>query len=466
MKKSYLFTIIALIVLATSCKKDNSIGANLLPSDDLLNAKFSDTFSVETKTLADTILRTDKMVKNYLGVINDPQFGFQKASIVMELDRPSSVFDDTLGPFIIDSVVLFLKYNFIYGDTLTPQSFTVSTIENKINETQAYYANNNDFTSGTFLGDLNNYLYTPTRNKVKTTTTDTIGVAGLMRIKLDNSVIQSRIMDLSQNIKRDSSLFKNAFNGIRIENSNTTGNAMAEIDLNSTFTNMTIFYKDKKGKAQVSKLFPNLFRVVSGAIKQQTNSINLFNNSLSTAVQNTISSGVQNDSINYMLAQGGTLIKVSLPTLANLGKVAVNKAVLQVTQIIPNSDLSLITPPTAAMFLVRRNTSGNLDFLPSYVEPFYNGYGVVDSVGTDILGNKFVRYSMNLSKHIQDISKGLQTNSDIYLATYRTGGTDGTINLLSSYSYGYTPYRVIVAGPNYSDIRYKMKLNLTYTLIK
>lgn len=466
MKKNCLFTIIALIVLAISCKKDNSIGANLLPSDDLLNAKFSDTFSVNAKTLADTFLRTDKMVKNYLGVINDPQFGFQKACIVMELDRPTSVFDDTLGPFVVDSVILFLKYNFVYGDTLTPQSFKVSTIENKINETQAYYSNNTDFAAGTFLGSLNDYLYTPTRNPVSTSTTDTIGLVGLIRIKLDNSTIQNRIMDLSQSIKRDSSLFKNAFNGLRIENSTTNGKAMAEIDLNSSFTNMTIYYKDKNGKAQVSKLFPNLFRVSNGAIVQQTNSINLFSNNLSAAIQSTIGSGVQNDSINYMLAQGGTLIKVALPTLANLGTVAVNKAVLQITQIIPNSDLSFIAPPTAGMFLAKRNTDGNLDFIPSYVEPFYNGYGVVDSVGTDIAGNKLVRYSINLSKHIQDISKGIQTNSDLYIVTYRTGGTDGSNNLLSSYSYGYTPYRVAVAGPNYSDVRYKMKLNLTYTLIK
>ena len=471
MKKKYLSTIIALIVLAISCKKDNSIGANLLPSDDLLNAKFSDTFSIEAKTLADTFLRTDKLSKNYLGVINDPQFGFQKASIVMELDRPTSVFDDTLGPFVIDSVVLFLKYNFIYGDTLTPQSFTVSTIENKINETQAYYSNNTDFAAGTFLGNLDNYFYTPTRNPVSTTTTDTTGVVGLMRIKLDNSVIQNRIMNLSQSEKRDSSLFKNKFNGIRIENSNTNGKAMAEIDLNSTFTNMTIFYKDKNGKAQVSKLFPNLFRVAGGTIVQQTNSINLFNNNLNTTVQNTISSGVQNDSINYMLAQGGTLIKVSLPTLANLGAVAVNKAELQITQIIPNTQ-TLSAPFT--IFLLKRNINGQLDILPTYSQAESNSYGVTgvrpegvgytDSVFNDNLGNKMVRYSIKVSKYVQNISKGLETNTELYIAYYQAAGIDVTKNILSNF--GYLPTRIIFAGSNYSDARYKMKFNLTYTEIE
>jgi len=469
MKNTFLLFIAALLVLISSCKKDNSIGANLLPSDDLLNANFTDTFTVTAKTIADGPLRSDKLAKNYLGVINDPLFGFQQSSIVMELDKPTNIFDDTLmTSFTVDSVVLFLKYNFVYGDTLTPQSFKVSRINNKIIETQAYYATQaTDFAypASTSLGTLDDYLYTPTRNLVSTTTTDTTGVSSLIRIKL-NDQVGDDILNLKQTILRDSSLFKNAFNGIRVENSNTIGKAMAEIDLSNVYTYVGIFYKDKNGKAQLSKLFPNLYRITSGAIVAQTNSINLFTNTLNSTVQSVIGSGLENDPVNYVLGQGGTLVKVNLPTITNLGKVAVNKAVLQVTQIIPNSDTSFKAPSTAAIFLVTRNGSGDLDFIPSYVEPFYNGYGVVDSVGTDISGNKVVRYSINLSKHIQDISKGTLANTELYISTYRTGGTDGTKNLLSSYSFGYTPLRVILAGSNYSDTRYKMKLNLTYTTIK
>jgi hypothetical protein len=274
-------------------------------------------------------------------------------------------------------------------------------------------------------------------------------------------------MNLGQSKLRDSTLFKNEINGILVDNADNTGKAMSEIDLSSINSNVTIFYKNKYGKELNSKLFTNLYRFVNGVVLPQTNSINLFSNNFSGTPLNTVlSAGAQNDSVNYMLGQGGTLIKVSLPTLSNLGKVAVNKAVLQVTQIIPNSNLSFASPATATMFLVKRNTDGYLDFIPSYIAPFYNGYSIVDSVGTDIAGNKFVRYTINISKHIQDISKGTLINSDLYISTYRTGGTDGTKNLLSTYNYGYTPYRVILAGSNYSDVRYKMKLNLTYTLIK
>lgn len=468
MKKIFLLSIVALVVLISSCKKDNSIGASLLNPDDLLNAKFTDTFSITAKTLSDTFMRTDKLYKNYLGVINDPLFGIQKASIVMELDRPSNIFDDTLmTTFTVDSVLLLLKYNTVYGDTLIPQSFKVSKITNKIDETRAYYAEpatDLSFPAGVELGNVSDYLFTPTRNPVSTSTTDTTGVKSIIRIKLDDQLGRD-ILGLGQTVLRDSTQFKNAFNGIRVENTNSNGNAMAEIDLSSTNTAVFIYYKDKYGIARQSKLFPNLYRIVSGTISPQTNSINLFEKSLSTALQNVVNSGLQNDSINYLLGQGGTIVKVNLPTIANLGKVAVNKAVLQVTQIIPNT-ASLTSPATSSLVLVTRNTDGNLDFIPTSVAPYFDGFGIVDSVGTDIAGNKLVRYSINISKYIQDISKGTQTNLEIYLATYRTGGTLGTKNLLATYSYGYVPSRLIFAGSNYSDNRYKMKLNLTYTLIK
>jgi hypothetical protein len=477
MKKIYLLITIAVLTFIAACKKDNTIGADLLPSDDLLNAKFSDTFSLNVKTLDDVALRTDKLSRNYLGVITDAKFGFQKASIAMELDRPTNIFDDTLGPFLVDSVVLLLKYNSIYGDTLTNQSFWVNPLATAINESQSYLSNFNPVITAT-VGTLNNYLYTPTRNPVQTSATDTTGIVGLLRIKL-NDAFGQQIMNLGQNTLRDSTLFKNAFNGILVENTNTYGNAMAEIDLASVYSSLNIYYKNKYGVTKQSKLFPNLYRAVNGSITTQTNSVNIFSKTLSPTVNTVIGSGQTSDSINYLLGQGGTLIKINLPTLANLGKVAVNKAVLQITQIIPNTQTSFETPYNLAL-LKRNTTTGELELLPtSNVTNTHNtaleDIGYIDSIATDLAGNKMVRYSIKMTKYIQNISKGIETNTDLYIATYKSGGTDGSTNILSVYNvlkypyivpFSYNPTRFIFAGSNYSDNRYKMKLNLTYTEIK
>ena len=462
MKRFYFLSIITIITLISACKKDTSIGADILPSADLLNVRVSDTFSLTSKTLDDTFLRTDKLSKNYLGIINDPLFGFQKASIVMELDRPSTVFDDTLGPFTLDSVVLFLKYSTLYGDTTVPQSFKVSTIGNPINESTAYYSNNSSFPGTGQIGSVNNY-YFQTTNLVKLHPADSVGTASIFRIKL-NSFFGYSILNLGQNVLRDSALFKSVFPGIAIENSSGTGNAMAEISLGSTNSYIAIFYKDKYGASKEMKMYSNIFRFNNGVISTSQNGVNLFSKTHSASVLNTINSGLTTDSVNYILGQGGTLVKIGMPTITSLGKVAINKATLSITQIIQNSPV-LQTP--LFLLLLKRNSSGNPDILSTG-----DGVGLLDTTGKDPLGNKIAVYNFNISKYIQDISKGLQTNADLYIATYRSAGTDGTFNALNSLTNGsvinfsYAPPRVIVAGPNYSDPRYRMKLNLIYTLIK
>jgi hypothetical protein len=419
MKRIYLVSIIAILTFLSSCKKDTSIGADILPQDDLLNVKFTDTLTVFSKTLADTFLRTDKLSKNYLGVINDPLFGFQKASIAVELDRPNDVYDDTLmTSYTVDSVVLFLKYSYIYGDTTVPQSFDVSTISNKIIETSPYYSNSSLFPPTGIIGSVSNYLFTPTTNPVATSRTDTGGVTGILRIKINNSV-GNTILDLKQTILRDSSLFKNAFPGILIENATNAGKAMAEIDISSGFSALAIFYKDKNGDAKDMKLFTSILNYNTGSNSTRVNGVNLFTNSFASAVQNTVTSGLVSDSVNYVLGQAGTLLRISLPTLNNVGRVAVNKATILLSQIQANTS-DLQTP--FYLVLLKRNAAGNIDILPTG-----DGVGILDTTTTDDFGNKIARYSFNVSKYIQAVAMGNETNSDLYVATYRFTGTDGTV---------------------------------------
>lgn len=464
MKRSYLLIAIALIALISSCKKDSTIGASILPPEDLVNAKYTDTFTLQAKTLADTFLRTDKLSKNYLGIINDSKFGFQKASLVTELEKPNTVYDDTLmTTFTVDSVVLFLKYNSVYGDTSVAQDFKVSTISNPINESNLYFSNTTSFPAASMIGLVNNYYIEPS-NKIKVSISDSFGIDGIIRIPVNNSV-GTTILSLGQTILRDSTSFKNAFPGIVVENSTLNGKAMASVDFSSLYTGLVIFYKDKTGANKEMRMYALLSKVTSTSVISRLNGINLFSNTLSTSVSNVINSGAVSDSINYIYGQGGSVVKISLPTLSSLGKVAINKASISFTQVEKNSNDELKEP--TFLLLLKRNANGLLDILPTN-----DGVGIIDSTGTDDLGNKISRYSFNISKYVQNISLGLESNSDLYIATYRSGGTDPSVNVLNSIvngsiiNFGYIPSRIIVAGPNYSDPRYKMKLNLTYTLIK
>jgi hypothetical protein len=473
MKKLY-FILTLFVVLVGACKKETGIGADLLPGDDLLFAKNTDTFTLYSKTISDTALRTDKLSKNYLGIINDPIFGDQKASFAIELSRGDLVYDDSLRPgggYTIDSVVLFIRYNGIYGDSTVGQDFKVSTISTAINENIAYYSNNTSFPAGTLLGSTTGYTFAPTQKTILSTT-DTVGTPQIFRIKLDAGGSESlfkSLIDLPASQLRDSLNFKNNFPGILVENSSSAGKAMIEMDLSNANSSVTIFYKDKYSKQKTMRLKTSQLVSYKGSIINRQNGINFFSTNFSSSVNNVVTSGLVSDSINYVLGQGGTLVKISLPTISNLGKVAVNKAVLSVTQIQNNSEKDFFVP--YLLILLKRNTDGVLDIIPTYSSSlnYPEGASFADSVATDGFGNKLVRYNLNITKYIQSLSLGTDSNTDLYLATYRSGGIDGTINTLYSSalnSSGYSPYRSVIAGSNYSDDRFKMKLNITYTLLK
>lgn len=469
MKKFY-FILTLLAVFIGACKKETGIGADLLPGNDLLFAKSTDTFTLYSKTIADNPLRSDKLSKVYLGVINDALFGQQRSSFAIELERGDVVYDDSLrgAGYTIDSVLLFIKYNGIFGDSLVAQDFKVSTISNPINENIAYYSNNASFTANTLLGNTTGYKFAPTQ-KTSLTTTDTIGTTQIFRVVLDNNYFRDLLNNNSASQLRDSLQFKTILPGLLVENATNSGNAMVEMDLSSLYSTVSIFYKDKYSKQRVMNLKTTQLTNINGVLTNRQNGINLFSNTLSSTVQNVATSGLVSDSVNYILGQGGTLVKLSLPTIGNLGKVAVNKALLVVTQIQSNSSKDLYAP--YPLLVLKRNSSGNLDILPSYSTTlsYSEGATLPDSIGVDGLGNKLVRYSINITKYIQSLSLGTENNTDLYLATYRSGGTDGTINALNTPALnisGYTPYRAIVAGTNYSDERFKMKLNIIYTKLK
>ncbi|HRG36079.1 MAG TPA: hypothetical protein PK355_07320, partial [Chitinophagales bacterium] len=229
------------------------------------------------------------------------------------------------------------------------------------------------------------------------------------------------------------------------------------------YSSIAIFYKDKYGTKKDMRLFTSIVKYTNGVAGTRVNGINLFSNTLSSALQNTIASGELSDSISYVLGQGGATIKISMPTISNLGNIAVNKAVVAMAQIIPNAS-NLNTP--YYLVLLKHNNDGHLDVLPTG-----DGVGILDTTTTDGFGNKIARYNFNITKYVQAVANGTISNTDLYLGTYRFAGTDGTVNVLNSIvngtvlSIGYSPARVIVAGANHSDARYKMKINLTYTKI-
>jgi hypothetical protein len=444
-------------VFIFACKKSSDIGGNILPIDDLLNSKFSDTATVWTKTIADEAQRTDNMQVNFLGCIQDANLGRSNASIVAELFRPLGMPSDSAGPFTLDSAVLFLRYVSYYGDTTVPQTFTVSTINNKINENNSYFSDETNFMAVTEIGRVNNYTFGPTQ-KVKTATTDTVGSSGVLRIPISSSFANTIVALIGDSTLKDSTQFKNFLPGIIVQNEGTSGNCIVQLSLSDAKSKLSFFITEGDGDKVEMYLPANELAIVNSALTTRVNSINLYSkNYTGTNVPSALASADVSDSVTYVLGQGGLLTKVSFPNLMNFGRVAVNKAILEVTQYQPNN---AFLPPPNSLYLSRK-TSGEYKSLVNYGVV---AFAAKDTLSVNPLGGRYVKYYFNITGYVQDVLFGRDSNTDIYINTHLHPDKTSAENVLSAF--GYTPSGIVFGGGNLSDPVVKAKLRLTYSPVK
>ncbi|MCB9032500.1 MAG: DUF4270 family protein [Chitinophagales bacterium] len=444
-----LIAILLISLLAFSCKKSEDIGANLLPGDDLLNVVSVDTFSLFTKTVSETPFRTDKMNFNFLGYINDAIFGTSNAKLALQINMPSGIPNDSLGPFTIDSVFLYLKYSSVYGDTTTPVNFTVKKLNVKLNEYLPYYSNESSIVGVQTVGSNSNYYFEPAK-AVSSGLNDTAGVSSLLKIPLYTSYANEFVSQIgsSDSVLSKLSVFQDRFVGLMVEAANSA-NIMAKVDLSSSYSRMIIFVKDRNNTTHALS-FPTKFAyIVGNSVTTLSNSINLYNHGLSSTINNAVSSSNESDSIVYISGESSVLTEVKFPTVSNFGIKAINKAVLTFNQYQDNSNGNFKLP---ALLYLYDNNAYNANLLAS---------ATLDS--TTINGTQIYQYNFNITSLIQRVSVGNSTINKAYISTKFLAGTDPNYNLASNV--GYAPNRVILAGSTTSNLTLKPVLKIIYTPI-
>lgn len=123
LKKTSLavFSAICLLFTISSCDDDSSqFGLDVLPGDDKLVVKYSDTMSIPKKQVYDSLerLRLDDIV--YLGYFRDPLLGEIKASLFSDFMRISSPIKlDSLGFSSFVSFTFHFNADSVYSGTST-----------------------------------------------------------------------------------------------------------------------------------------------------------------------------------------------------------------------------------------------------------------------------------------------------------------------------------------------------------
>ena len=441
-KAKGLIPLFFLLIFFGACKKESTqIGVGL--SGDLtgIGSERVTYQNIITRTVLDDSLSSDNLATNILGVINDPIFGYGKASLIVE-----PLLTEEGGDFTnkeIDSVVLVLNYDIEqeagkllrYGDMESELEIEVyqllDTLENK------RYTHKFNPTLGAKLGQFTGKFSFDSVSRV--VDGESIKVAPQMSITLDNSFGTTLFNNVSS-----TAAFKNALKGlVLVPKSNPISGegAIVGIEASNPFSGITVYYDDS-----LTKVFP---------LGSSSAKINLFETTPSGAIASQMS-GTGHFPTTYAQSLGGTKIKVDIPELNQIiemgEEIVINEA--SINFIVDASSVTSNYPEPSRLLLQIPDTTGGLagdksiifiDAFDRLINPNFAGlanYGGDYSEGGYTF--RFNRYLQQLVKEY--IATGVNNFNGFYLSVPS--------------DFPVTPARTVLNTDNTTGA---MKVSITYT---
>lgn len=309
-------SIICLLILITSCKKEGDFNLGASPGSSV-GVQFTDTITLTNQTflLNDSIISA-KPANFSFGAYSDPGVtGVTYAEAYSTLTLNSSNVDYT--GVTIDSSNLYLLYNYAYGDTLSAQDFAVHQITTQMDGSVPYQ------TTTAFV------TYDPTVGGSKSGVMPRVSKKNTMSIPLTNAFAGTILAAADDRSNTD---FNSNYYGIVIKSlNNSTGSIIHGVFTNTTQlvkTRLVVYFK--RGSVKDSAAFyliqntPSFNRVITDRSGTSISSLAYNSDNVTDAAANNKC---------YIQAGTGVVTKVSIPYLHNLAtidgaSVIINKAVL------------------------------------------------------------------------------------------------------------------------------------------
>ena len=475
----------------SACTRINStdIGGDLIPPIDGVTTidTLIDVVS-ETFDSNDTV-RVYKADNHFVGAItNDPLFGKTKASMYFELKPLFYPYyiagnKDSLK---IDSAVLILSYNGVYGDSTQPIRLNVAEISQStpLDIATAYPANYPNFypisTSGalaapqTFdirrLGDSVNNRY---ENAVRQ-----------IRIRL-NPAVATRFLKTydSTNAYQSDSIFRTYFAGFALTaDAVAPANALLKINLSDTNTKCAFYYSSSSTGATSRDTSVAYFRFGTST-SGDANYITRDRTGSEVARHFATTATPKPDSLVYVQTSPGTYVRIRIPGLKNLSNRLIHRAELIAEQVPDDANLATtetqMLPPRYLLLSVfdsvnniKRNVPN--DYVFSTTGPnasFFGGYLAYKSAFTY---DKVAAYTFNISRYVQGIVTRKDTSFTLRLSapandslSYKTPYPDvtaaSTVYLSPTIGNDVAEGRVRLGGGTHS--RFRMRLRIIFSRI-
>lgn len=396
-----------IVITLGSCTDDiNDLGKDLLDKSDLVTVRkwVSEKEMIKAYTLTDEKQRTDEPPYNLLGSLNDPIFGKTTANFACQLRLNS--FPKFKENDIIDSIVYYVAYKEIYGDTLTAQKLKVYELASDLVYDNKYYQDIDlkGLAKSEVLAELN---YIPRFKDTLQSSTSTIKDTVNQEIAFHlNHSLARKLMATDSTILSDNEKFIKHFKGLYIEAGDIASGGTI---LKTTGSGMILYFRKENDTTKYRQTF---------YVTQIAANVSQFTHDYSqTAFAANLDKETVQDSLIYLQTTGGLRTKVLIPELGNWSdstNFAINKAelVFQVDSTI--TDLTKMLPPEQLVFsAIGVDEDGNpTKYFPSdflFSQAYYGGtYNSDDKT-----------YRFNIAKHLQEVidKKEGKENYGFYLET-------------------------------------------------
>lgn len=468
-----------LSILITGCTKikTTDLGADLLPQVDRVS-----TFDTLLPVVTDNLLLADsalpligkdysgKAAEHILGSINnDPLFGKTTAAIYLELKPPSFkyFFENVPDSLTLDSVVLCLKWNRTWGDTLATQTIDVFTVDEPIRR-DTNYSTNAQFAYTNRLGS---------RSFAPRILDDSIPLAGFkvanqLRIRLSDAFGRQLLAQDSAEGRpfASDSLFRDFLKGFAVVPQTTgTGanaNALMGFSLSDTNTSLSLYYRCvRNGKTDtLSRKFPFDNILLSGSANRVVR-----DRKGSEMERFTGPATGAGDSLVYIQVTPGSYAQVAIPALtafkAAKGNVLVHLAELVASEVPEIPRAPFLTPP-GLLYADFYDTTNKVR-LPFGADGFPTGtydpsfLGGLMRMAPASGASPYSTYGIYLTRHMQGVITRNLPNLPLtlyapYLVSYPNLNLFFGINRMAE-------GRIRLGGGNHS--KRPMRLRLVYTKI-
>tara|TARA_B110000027_G_scaffold123840_1_gene139932 strand:- start:1838 stop:3199 length:1362 start_codon:yes stop_codon:yes gene_type:complete len=438
--RNFLFLVVFssfTVFLLTSCEKDNEFGIEINPDYNTLGAIYSDTFSIHTFSVISDSIRTDELNgPSPLGNYIDPVFGEVNASIITQirLEQSYSFIPDNgdTNDIVIDSVVLYLAIDGYYGD-IDEQEFKVEILDEDIFKDSTYYNTTNIITK---TEDISNGLSIESNPLFPGYFSGSLVDKAILGIPLNIEEFARPIVNESGNSTLDGNdgdnEFLTFFKGIKISSSKGINGGLYYINLLNSFSRIRLFYRDTSGISSEHDTLDFDFNINSNCGYFHK----VEHDYTGTEIENIVNQPSLGQNQFFIQTLGGVDGRITIPSLDSLiaKPILINKAEI----ILPFEDyLYDDYPSPSSLFISRKNSEGEYEFLPDLFEGSIGGnFNVVNK-----------NYTFNITRHLNEVVSEKAINDTIRV--FPNGN-------------GITANRVVLNGMN-STKKDKAKVVISYT---